>query len=398
MLRGRGQVNVRLTCDPLYSLILQDLQTRAETYNDPGFHRLAGLCKERVWGTGRMTQRQSVKDRRELLLGVLGKQPVSCAQVLFIRIAGGILIHIQNQRLEKVSLTAVPEMIAFAGACISDDDIGEDLGHERIAVEIRHTVPGIAVFRVYQVKNLHIIPVFAEQLRGIRVKLALAVRDDHGLAALDVLKQGVADDGARLHRAGGTEDRYVSVEPGILRHADCFPTVFTENGAFCLVDRIDFENLPHFRLGHPGCSPVDTGLTGVEAARIFAPAAKLLMKTDIEDNCSEDSQYDQDAFQPVNREQSREAHARIKARCLDRFGTVHAAEFLPERIVCKQLRQKAGHISKSGEAGNRSRKDDYKFLLIHPADSLLLPQAPVRSGRWVYHSIQQKPEGSFAES
>ena len=41
-----------------------------------------------------MTQRQSVKDRRELLLGILGQQPVSCAQVLFLRIAGGILIHI----------------------------------------------------------------------------------------------------------------------------------------------------------------------------------------------------------------------------------------------------------------------------------------------------------------
>ena len=101
----------------------------------------------------------------------------------FFRIAGGILIHIQNQGLEKVSLTSVPEMIALAGAGVSNDDIGEDLGHERIAVEIRHTVPGIAVFRVYQVKNLHVIPVFAEQLRGIRVKLALAVRDDHRFAA-----------------------------------------------------------------------------------------------------------------------------------------------------------------------------------------------------------------------
>ena len=149
-----------------------------------------------------MTQRQSVKDRRELLLGILGQQPVSCAQVPFFRIAGGILIHIQNQGLEKVSFTAVPEMIALAGAGVSNDDIGEDLGHERIAVEIRHTVPGIAVFRVYQVKNLHVIPFFAEQLRGIRVKLALAVRDDHRFAALDILKQGVADDGAGLHCAG----------------------------------------------------------------------------------------------------------------------------------------------------------------------------------------------------
>ena len=122
------------------------------------------------------------------------------------------------------------------------------------------------------------------------------------------------------------------------------------------------------------------------------------MKADIEDDCSEDSQYEQDTFQSVNREQSREAHARIKARCLDWIGTVHAAKLLPDGIVCKQLCQKTGQINKGSKAGNRSRKDDYKFLLIHPADSLLLPQAPVRSGRWVYHSIQQKPEGSFAES
>ena len=325
-----------------------------------------------------MTQRQSVKDRRELLLGILSQQPVSCAQVLFLRIAGGILIHIQNQGFEKVSLTAVPEMIAFAGACIPDNDIGEDLGHERIAVEIRHTVPGITVFGVNKVKNLHVIPVFAEQLRGIRVKLALAVRDDHGLAALDVLKQGVADDGAGLHCAGGTEDRYVSVEPGILRHADCFPTVLTENGAFCLVDRIDLENLPHLRLGHPGCGSVDTGLTGVETARVFAPAAKSVMKADIEDDCGEESQYEQDTFQSVNREQSREAYARIKARCLDRLGAVHAAELLPDSIVFKQLCQKTGQISKSSKARNRSRKDDNKLFFIHREDSLLLLQAPAQ--------------------
>ena len=177
--------------------------------------------------------------------------------MLFFRIAGWILIHIQNQGLEKVSLTAVPEMIAFSGACIADNDIGEDLGHKRIAVEIRHTVPGITVFGVYQIKNLHIIPILAEQLRGIRVKLALAVRDDHGLAALDVLKQGVADDGAGLHCAGCAEDGDVPVKSGVLWHTNRFPAVLTENGAFRLVDRIDLENLPHLRLGHPGCGPVD---------------------------------------------------------------------------------------------------------------------------------------------
>ena len=158
----------------------------------------------------------------------------------------------------------------------------------------------------------------------------------------------------------------------------------------------------HFRtfkyLLNPGCSPVDTGLAGVEAARIFAPAAKSVMKADIEDDCGEESQYEQDTFQPVNREQSREAYARIKARCLDRLGAVHAAKLLPDSIVFKQLCQKTGQINKGSKARNRSRKDDNKLLFIHPADSSLLLQAPVRSGRWVYPSIQQKPEGSFAES
>ena len=81
-----------------------------------------------------MIEGQALKDRRQLLFGVLGQHPVYGREMFLLRRAGLILIHIEDQRLEKVAFAVVPEMIALAGAGIANDGVGEHLGHERVAV------------------------------------------------------------------------------------------------------------------------------------------------------------------------------------------------------------------------------------------------------------------------
>ena len=117
----------------------------------------------------RVTDRQSLKQRGELLFSKLCEHVVGFTEVFLISSASGILVHIQYQGFEKITLAAVPKMIAFAGTGVADNDIGEYLGHECVSVQVGHAVPGVAVFGVDQIENLHVIPVFSEQFRGIRI-------------------------------------------------------------------------------------------------------------------------------------------------------------------------------------------------------------------------------------
>ena len=60
------------------------------------------------------------------------------------------------------------------------------VAHSQSVVE--HTVPRVAVGRADQVEHLHIIPILAIQLSGIRVELALGIRHHHRLTSTDGLE------------------------------------------------------------------------------------------------------------------------------------------------------------------------------------------------------------------
>ena len=66
-------------------------------------------------------------------------------------------------------------MIPLPLACIADNDVRQDLGHQSVIRDICHTVPGIGVLWVYQVKYLHLIPILAKQFRTVVIQLALWV-------------------------------------------------------------------------------------------------------------------------------------------------------------------------------------------------------------------------------
>lgn len=100
------------------------------------------------------------KERRELTLTVLNQHLVDRSQVLALRTAAAVQIHIQNQRLEQVALAIIPEVVTLALTGIANDNIGQHLSKESIPTQVRHTVPGITMLRIDQVEHLNLIPVF----------------------------------------------------------------------------------------------------------------------------------------------------------------------------------------------------------------------------------------------
>ena len=68
----------------------------------------------------------------------------------------------------------------------------------------------------HKIKHLYVIPIFTEQLSGIRVKICLRIRNNDRLTTLDSLEQSVPDNGPGLHCPGCAENGDVPVESGVL--------------------------------------------------------------------------------------------------------------------------------------------------------------------------------------
>ena len=83
------------------------------------------------------------------------------------------------------------------------------------------------MLRVYQVEDFYLIPVAAEQLRGVRVQLSFAVRDDGRLSPADDVEQSRTDESPGLASAGSAEHGNVPVEPSVRGEAHGFPVPLT---------------------------------------------------------------------------------------------------------------------------------------------------------------------------
>ena len=83
------------------------------------------------------------------------------------------------------------------------------------------------MLRVHQVKDFYLISVATEQLRGVRVQLPFAVRDDGRLPTLDDVEQGRTDESPGLASAGSAEHGNVPVEPSVRGEAHGFPVPLT---------------------------------------------------------------------------------------------------------------------------------------------------------------------------
>ena len=107
--------------------ILEHLQPGAETDNDAAAHALRRLAEDAVRRSGRMPQRERVKQFVQLLFRAAYKQLIRLANVPTLR--GIAALDKQDERLEKIHFGAVPEVVTFFAPCVFDDDITKELRH-----------------------------------------------------------------------------------------------------------------------------------------------------------------------------------------------------------------------------------------------------------------------------
>ena len=218
------------------------------------------------------------------------------------------------------------------------------------------------MLRGYEIVDFHIIFFVSEHFRGIGIKLALAVGYDHGLAAPQRLKQRIADDRARLHGTGCTENGDMAVESGVLWHTDGFTLVLAEDRTFGIGDRGYFQNFLHFFFVHPGCRAVDTGFASGKAAGIMMLPVKLIVKLHIGEDGAGDQQDHQDAFDPVPAESRRKTNQRVPAYRLHRVLAGNAAAVHPRCVVAEQLAKHAAQIEQPD--ASQYGGDEYGYLAV----------------------------------
>ena len=143
-----GKVNVGERDKLLHSFVLEYLQSDTQTENDAGFDRITGLRKQIERCPGRMVRRQLLKHDGQRFFGIVGQQLIDVGQIFSIRWEGLVQIGIENQCLQQICLTVVPEMVAFAVTGIADDDVGEDLCHHGVSIQVGHAVPGVPMQRI----------------------------------------------------------------------------------------------------------------------------------------------------------------------------------------------------------------------------------------------------------
>lgn len=117
------------------------MQSGTQTENDAGFDRITGLGKQIERRPGRMIRRQFLEHDGQRFLGIVGQQLVDIGQILPLRRERLVQIGVENQRFQQVRLAVIPEMIAFAVACVADNDVCEDLSHHGVSVQVGHAVP-----------------------------------------------------------------------------------------------------------------------------------------------------------------------------------------------------------------------------------------------------------------
>ena len=121
--------------------ILEHLQPGAEPDNDAAAHALRGLPEDTVRRSGRMPQRERVKQLVQFLFRAAYKQLIRFANVPTLRWIAAL--DKQDERLEKIHLGAVPEVVAPVAARVADDNVAEKLRHQLLPVDLGQTVPRI---------------------------------------------------------------------------------------------------------------------------------------------------------------------------------------------------------------------------------------------------------------
>lgn len=107
-----------------------------------------------------MSQRERVKQFVQFLFRAAYKQLIRFANVSPFRWIAAL--DKQDKRLEKIHLSAVPEMVTPVAARIADDNIAEKLRHQFLSVDLRQAVPRIRRRGCDQIEHAHGIALIAQ--------------------------------------------------------------------------------------------------------------------------------------------------------------------------------------------------------------------------------------------
>ena len=265
--------------------------------------------------------------------------------------------HIQNQRLQKVGFTVVPEVVSLTRACVADDDIGQHLSHQGIPAHIRHAVPCIGVHGIHQVEDLHLIPIFAKQLRGIIVHLALRVRYDHGLPSLDGLEQIVADHSTGFHGAGSAKHCGVPIQSGVLGKTHQLAIALTEDVTFCLRRRCQLQDFFHVLITHPACGAIGARLADRKASGVMQLPGELIVEFHIEINCCHGGQKQRHTLQTIPGKCAGDTADGIPVWRSHLRSTPHTTGIHPDLIVGQNLSDQTAQVQHRKTAKNRCNDD-----------------------------------------
>ena len=141
LLARQLQIDLIMAGDGANVRILKHLQPGAETDNDAAAHALRRLPEDAVRRSGRMPQRERVKQFVQLLFRAAYKQLIRLANVPTLRWIAAL--DEQDKCFEKIHFGAVPEVVSAVAAGVADDNVAEKLRHQLLPVDLGQAVPRI---------------------------------------------------------------------------------------------------------------------------------------------------------------------------------------------------------------------------------------------------------------
>ena len=196
LLARQFQIDLIMAGDGANVRILEHLQPGAETDNDAAAHALRRLAEDAVRRSGRMPQRERVKQFVQFLFRAAYKQLIRFTDVPPLRWIAAL--DKQDERLEKIHFGAVPEMVTPVAARIADDNIAEKLRHQLLPVDLGQAIPRIRRRGRDQIKHAHGVTLIAQIRAGFFVQFRLRITDNQRAFPRRALQDHIDAERARL--------------------------------------------------------------------------------------------------------------------------------------------------------------------------------------------------------
>ena len=107
-----------------------------------------------------MPQRERVKQFVQFLFRAAYKQLIRFANVSPFRWIAAL--DKQDERLEKIHLGTVPEVVSAVAAGVADDNVAEKLRHQLLPIDLGQAIPRIRRRGRDQIKHAHGIALIAQ--------------------------------------------------------------------------------------------------------------------------------------------------------------------------------------------------------------------------------------------